>query len=603
MAAMTIDRSLSQGLDASFAWKNITRAGLYGALLVFLVCMTLLAFITHSKPDSFNELSRLAAIESLVERGTWAITDSGITEKMDDKALWNGEFYSDKTPVFTAMTAVPYYFFHNIMGAEIDTGNCDKEDRVCSYWWFSYLMVAIPASAMLALFYYVGRQLNVSAIFALMTTLALGLGTMVLPYSTVYNSHVPGAAYLFVGFVGLILPGLSDRSRRIVLIAAGFFAGLAVATDLPSLFLSMGLCVIVLIRHRRYFPWFASGVVIPLLLTGIFNFQMHQSMLPIYFRPGVYTWGGSPWLDAVAGRDRPEIKDWWPRIFNTTVGDHGLVVTWPLVLFPLVGLLGQAFHKRSSYRLEALVVLGVIGLHLASFLFTIDGFGGRAYGIRYLISFFPLLFFFTYSLYPLIRKYKLRWAYWLLFVVAFLVSFASTAEGTMRPWSGWHPVFYLEMLEVRPYVRLTSPLIWRPKHQLEAEIGPGIFIIGYDMAPRRSKAGEKALLSVVWQSTQVSTDARVKVFVHVRDADNQTVTGADHWILENYAVPSSRWERLIAANSVIRDDAFLDLPDYLLPGTYRILVGLYDPDTLDRLPVINDQSGENAVYLGDLVIH
>ena len=39
-----------------------------------------------------------------------------------------------------------------------------------------------------------------------------------------------------------------------------------------------------------------------------------------------------------------------------------------------------------------------------------------------------------------------------------------------------------------------------------------------------------------------------------------------------------------------------DLPD----GAYRLLVGLYHPNTGERLPVVNDVSGENAVILGTL---
>jgi hypothetical protein len=161
----------------------------------------------------------------------------------------------------------------------------------------------------------------------------------------------------------------------------------------------------------------------------------------------------------------------------------------------------------------------------------------------------------------------------------------------------------MKSTEIRPYVRLTSPSIWRPDHPVEAEIGPGVFLEGYSLAPRRSRPGEKTLLSIFWRSTQVSPEARIKVFVHVRNADNQDVIRADHWILEDYAVPSSRWERLVAHNSVIRDDSMLDLPADLSSGAYKVLVGLYDPDNLDRLPVVNDQSGENAVYMGDLVIY
>ncbi|MEJ2560651.1 MAG: hypothetical protein P8186_31400 [Anaerolineae bacterium] len=50
-------------------------------------------------------------------------------------------------------------------------------------------------------------------------------------------------------------------------------------------------------------------------------------------------------------------------------------------------------------------------------------------------------------------------------------------------------------------------------------------------------------------------------------------------------------------NQWLRDTADLTLPQELPSGTYRLLVGLYDPDTFERVPVVADQSGENAVIL------
>jgi hypothetical protein len=46
----------------------------------------------------------------------------------------------------------------------------------------------------------------------------------------------------------------------------------------------------------------------------------------------------------------------------------------------------------------------------------------------------------------------------------------------------------------------------------------------------------------------------------------------------------------------------LSLPQELPPGTYRLLVGLYDPDTLERVPIVADHSGEDAVILETVTI-
>jgi hypothetical protein len=96
--------------------------------------------------------------------------------------------------------------------------------------------------------------------------------------------------------------------------------------------------------------------------------------------------------------------------------------------------------------------------------------------------------------------------------------------------------------------------------------------------------------------------SQIKVFVHLRNPEGRNVVQADHGILEDYATPVSQWERLVAEGPMLRDDTLLDLPRDLSPGTYKIWVGLYNPEKPARVPVVNDRSGENAVYLGDLVI-
>lgn len=58
-----------------------------------------------------------------------------------------------------------------------------------------------------------------------------------------------------------------------------------------------------------------------------------------------------------------------------------------------------------------------------------------------------------------------------------------------------------------------------------------------------------------------------------------------------YRLPSLFFSAALPANAQV----FCAIPVDLPPATYRILAGLYDWKTLERLVVDNDTSGENAV--------
>jgi hypothetical protein len=83
------------------------------------------------------------------------------------------------------------------------------------------------------------------------------------------------------------------------------------------------------------------------------------------------------------------------------------------------------------------------------------------------------------------------------------------------------------------------------------------------------------------------------VFVHLRQPGGETVAQSDHRPLENL-YPTSIWP----VGEVIRESSQLNLPADLPPGEYELWVGLYRLETGQRLPVQNDTSGENAVFLG-----
>jgi hypothetical protein len=133
----------------------------------------------------------------------------------------------------------------------------------------------------------------------------------------------------------------------------------------------------------------------------------------------------------------------------------------------------------------------------------------------------------------------------------------------------------------------------------EGEFENGTRLLGFTANPPLIQPGGVMWLTLFWHGAPIPYGW--KIFVQVRDVNNNTVTQADHFIYDN-KVPSSRWETLLENDTAIRDGATLVFPPDLPPGAYRMVVGLYQAETFERMGVINDQSGEAAIILAEFVV-
>ncbi len=127
----------------------------------------------------------------------------------------------------------------------------------------------------------------------------------------------------------------------------------------------------------------------------------------------------------------------------------------------------------------------------------------------------------------------------------------------------------------------------------------GVTLVGFTAEPPALTPGGVMRLTLFWRGEKMPYHR--KIFVQLRNANNQTIAQADHFIYDD-KVPSSRWHSLFKNGQAVRDGVSLALPPDLPPGSYRILVGFYNPDTFERIGVINDQSGEAAVILKDFIV-
>jgi len=137
-------------------------------------------------------------------------------------------------------------------------------------------------------------------------------------------------------------------------------------------------------------------------------------------------------------------------------------------------------------------------------------------------------------------------------------------------------------------LRLETPgVTWRPAHALDASLENRVRLTGYDLGNQPLRPGAEVPLTLYWQVTG-ALDRDYSVFVHVVDAGDKIVAQADAWPLQGF-YPTSRWE----SGEILNDTHRLSVPADLQPGAYRILVGLYDPVSGQRLSVL-DSAGNPA---------
>ncbi|HEX9925252.1 MAG TPA: hypothetical protein VGD99_21525, partial [Anaerolineae bacterium] len=107
-------------------------------------------------------------------------------------------------------------------------------------------------------------------------------------------------------------------------------------------------------------------------------------------------------------------------------------------------------------------------------------------------------------------------------------------------------------------------------------------------------AGDVVPLAMAWQALdQIGHD--YTVFVHLHDSSGRTVAQLDFQPFDG-AYPTSHW----SPGQTIEETRLWTLPTHLPAGLYRLITGLYQVDTLTRLPVPGSGEGHDQVLLGEV---
>jgi hypothetical protein len=146
----------------------------------------------------------------------------------------------------------------------------------------------------------------------------------------------------------------------------------------------------------------------------------------------------------------------------------------------------------------------------------------------------------------------------------------------------------------------------RPRHfevpsiqqPLEVNLGDKVELLGYDLSLDPLTAGETLSLTLYWRALD-KVGASYKVFTHLL-GEGDDIWGQRDGIPGRGTLPTTGWVK----GEVVVDEYEIVINEGTPGGKYRLKVGMYDPLTGERLPVVGEggQVAGDGVLLGEIQI-
>ena len=363
------------------------------------------AFAVLVQASGANQASHYALIRAL-STGT-AVIDRW-HEETPDTSFSAGRFYSVKAPGL-AFEALPFYVAADAAGLlgvarrageKVAAGDApDGGGRRAALiraqrgetWLLGLWAVVLPAALLLWLVRLLAER--VAPGHGTLAAVALGAGTLVLPYATMLYAHVPAATLAFAAFA--VLWREREGPPRIALVAAaGVLAGLAAVVEYPVALAGAIVGLYATARTGARWPAraasYAGGVLIGAAPLALYNRWAFGSITDLSYDDAVAVEGRTG-HDVVGLNDQglfgvgaPDPRALAELLFSP----KGLLTMTPVVAVALAGVV--ALH-RAGRRAEAWTIGAVAGATLLYNAGYYLPFGGDVPGPRFLLVALPFL--------------------------------------------------------------------------------------------------------------------------------------------------------------------------------------------------------------------
>lgn len=342
---------------------------------IIVALLLILCYGFFRQVSGWNEYSRYDLVLALVDDQTTRI--DRYHENTGDKSFYNGHYYSDKAPG-SALLAVPAYLL--IRGLAAAAG-LEQPDPAWVMQALTFVASGVPTVLLALLLLRFLRPL-VGEWWALTVGVGYALGTIALPFATMYFGHAASAFFLFAAFS--VLWRARAGGAAWLPVWAGWLAGWAVLTEFPAL-LGVGALLLYALAVSR--DWRAPLLMVvgavpaaALLLGynwlsfgGPFSFG-YANLVDETFQAGMSR--------GLFGVTRPNLA----VLQTILLGSRGLLRLSPWLAFAPLGLWAL---RRPGLRRE----VALCGVIVAAFLLFNAGYydplGGSTPGPRFLLPALP----------------------------------------------------------------------------------------------------------------------------------------------------------------------------------------------------------------------
>ena len=357
---------------------------------ILLGLVTFLSFTYFYEGGGWNQNSRFDLLRAVVERHTLQI--DAYHENTQDKAHFNGHYYSDKAPGLVFL-AVPFALAARPVLRVVGIDPESPRGELALSYLVSAGAVALPAALAAVCLFFLGLRFGAGSSAAAFGAMVMAVGTPFWAYSSLFWAHAVVGACLLFAFAAALKIRDSGRGDFLLALAVGLAAGWATVTEYPAAPASAMLACLALSQSRprgagarwRVIAGVGAGAGICVIVLLSYLHAAFGSWRPSYsyYDPNSFSFMQQ---QGYLGLTYPHPDRLLKLLFGCA---RGLFFASPVLLAAPVGL--RALWKEKAHRAAAVTAAAIVSYY---FLFNASFYwwkAGLAFGPRYAGASIPLL--------------------------------------------------------------------------------------------------------------------------------------------------------------------------------------------------------------------